>query len=166
MADGATHIWFVEDDMYIPKGVLTEMIAIANTGKKYVCCDYKMTKGANINTAWLDRHKVWWTGFGCTLIDLSIFHKKGKPYLTADREIRMDQLHPLKYTYLNQVPPYGTYDILFGIWCHENNIELNLVPNRLVGHLRTESLVKKRHNTGMYPITDLSEVLDTEAVNV
>lgn len=158
--DGASHIFFVEDDMYIPEGVITTMIHLAEEGRPYVCCDYKMAKDTKINTALESNGIIWWTGFGCTLIDLSIFKKKGKPYLTADKEVRIDQMRPLKYTILNRVPPYGTFDILFGIWCRQNQIPLYVVPNKLVGHLRTESLIKQRSNNGMYPITDLSSVLD------
>jgi hypothetical protein len=141
-----THILFLEEDMVIPEGGLEAMIELAKQGHKYVAIDYKVTPV--VNAIQYNGDKPWFTGFGCTLFDRTLFEKEFQdPWLSDEYDILIDQMTPLKYHIEKRKgnqPVYGKYDVLFGSKCHELGLEITVVPDMMCAHLRTDT---KRETT-------------------
>jgi len=145
----ATHILFLEEDMVIPEYGLARMATIAANGAQYVTIEYALEGGQSIMRLGSD---VLWSGLGCTLIDISLFERKGEPFFTNDKTISYTGG---KMELLNQTNKYGGHDVLFGLWLKEQGIPITIVPNMQCKHLRLASWERKTVNEGVHAIYSL-----------
>ena len=142
--------------MEIPKSGLTKMITLATLGKRYVAIDYKVTP--DINAVMYNGSEPWFTGFGCTLFDRTLFEKEfHDPWLSDEFDVVIDSMKPLKYhvqKHGGTQPVYGKYDVLFGSQCQELGIEVTVVPDMMCSHLRTETK-RELTNNNVFQITEI-----------
>jgi hypothetical protein len=151
-----THLWFVEEDMEIPQGVLTQMIKKAEMGFEIVAVDYPMTDTVR-TTIFEDNAKTLWSGFGCTLISRRIFEDVlHAPWLSSEHTVYIHKEHPFTYTVKEEPESkdkvYGRYDIWFGLQMKEKGIPIAVIPNVKCNHLRMKSWERKTVNNGAHDI--------------
>jgi hypothetical protein len=154
-----THIWFVEEDMEIPKGALTRMIEEADKGAEVVAIDYPLTKDIR-TTMFYDEGTPLWVGFGCTLISRRIFKDVLKmPWLTAEYTVYIDQMIPFRYHIAFEPDKkdkvYGRYDIWFGMQMKEAGIPITVIHDYVCKHLRISSWERKQVNAGSHEIYEV-----------
>jgi len=157
-----THILFVENDIVIPAGGITEMIRIIESGARHVAIDYGMVVNPSRNgnsTIVEDKGKVMWTGFGCTMFDRTIFEKEfAYPYFTDAYQYRILGQNPLRYFKETKKGKYGYLDIHWGIEANERGITLNKVKGYRCKHLRIPEFeqYRKQDNNGLYNIREIT----------
>lgn len=157
----ATHILFVEDDMYIPEGVISSFIDKASHGVRYVSIDYgfiKDEKGIGNTSVFQNSEGVWWTGLGCTLLDLGMFVQEFEyPFFTDEYKVSFTTTEPFQYTITQSDDKhrYGRFDTYFGIQCMKKNIKKVVIPGRAI-HLRSSNLNRTMDNNGLFDIQRLT----------
>lgn len=146
-----THLLFVEDDNVIPPGGLGLMATKASGGERVVHIEYNMVGGST--SAMRINGFIYWCGFGCTLIDRTIFEEMPDPYLTVDKTIVFDgPPRDMKYHIEDKTNSYGGFDALFGLYLKDKGINICVLENIQAKHLRMDSLDRKEINDGRYII--------------
>lgn len=158
LATDCTHILFVEEDMEIPKGGITEMIRLANEGKQYVCIDYPLLPTLRSCIMRDENGKPIFSGFGCTMFDRKLFDDMKDPWLTQDYDVMIDSMKPFKYHIQERTNKdykvYGKYDVYFGALMREKGVPITEVP-MLCNHLRMRSWERKETNNGAHEIYEI-----------
>ena len=149
-----THILFIEDDMKLTLGTISDMIGYVNeTGAKYLAVDYPMRENEiGHTTVWERGGSIYWTGLGCTLVAREVFELIGNPYFTDEYTVKIIKDDPFEYKISKQKRPYGGQDIYFGLQLREHGIKLHVLPDRRAVHMRCDNLQKKEINDAQYQI--------------
>lgn len=109
-----THLWFVEEDMGLPKGVLKKML---QADAPIVACDYPIPPKPSATVFYDPSKQAYFTGTGCLLVKREVFNKK--PYWRADIEwgirVEQDQLYLTPRRVNPERDIYGHHDITFGL---------------------------------------------------
>lgn len=101
-----SHIWFVDDDMALPEGILQELIA-ADTD--IALADYPVCK--DIPTAHFRDGEFLYGGLGCVLVKADVLHALGEPYFSTAVRYSFKNLEParVKHPYKE----HGLHDVHF-----------------------------------------------------
>jgi len=130
MDAGCDYLWFVEDDHYLPDGILDKLLAM---DADVAACDYPIGRFGHVITTYTNGFKQ--TGFGCTLIKRSVFEKLERPYFSTKMSysINGDTVYPIEVTDENQEHIHGQHDVDFyyRLWKMGITIETCDTP---VGH--------------------------------
>lgn len=120
----ADFTWLVEEDNYMPPGVLAALLTrawVEPPGYHVVTCDYYNHQGSN----WVVERtigKVDFYAFGCTLVSSGVWRKIGAPYCFNGHHIKFDAagnaVEDLRSTY-----KYGGQDIDFSFRIHKLGIK-------------------------------------------
>lgn len=159
MVWGADYLWFVEEDMLIPDGVLQGMLA---ENKPVMAVDYPVGE-KRYSTLAIKGGEILWCGLGCTLFARDVFEKtKGKEYgkwFETDKTVRITDKDKMEYVIDENVPyKYGGHDILFGIKLRENGIPIVRLPGVIAGHMRVEDYGKRETNSGVHTIKTMDRI--------
>lgn len=138
-----THIWFIEDDMVFPEGILKDLLA---ADEDIISCDYPIAKYPSGTILYDCEDQAIFTGTGCMLAKPKVFANMPRPIFRADIEWVFKQIgNRVKFTAKNADPNkvYGHHDISFGIWQYMNN-----KPIAVSKHILAQrKLVKKGDNS-------------------
>lgn len=138
-----THIWFIEDDMVFPEGILKDLL---EADEEIISCDYPIAKYPSGTILYDCEDQAIFTGTGCMLAKKRVFDKMPRPVFRADIEWTFRQYgQKVKFTARNADPNkvYGHHDISFGIWQYMNN-----KPIAVSKHILSQrKLVKKGDNS-------------------
>ncbi len=147
LAEGATHIWFVEEDNPPPEDALDKLLA-ANSD--IACIDYGVNGWGCVTKT--PEGEVLWCGLGCTLVKREVFEKVPKPWFRVDKTLRLNdwtwQDLPEEYIKTKQ---YGSLDIWFFTQCRKYGFSITQVEGE-VDHLQLISLGKRETNNGLHVI--------------
>jgi hypothetical protein len=145
----ATHLFFLEEDVVIPDGGLGKMATAAANGMSYVHIEYPMENGTSVMRI---GEQIYWTGLGCTLIDLNVFIQKGEPFFSNNKTVGYING---KMEMLNHINKYGGHDVLFGLWLKDKGIPITVIENMQAKHLRLATWERKTNNEGQHSIYTL-----------
>lgn len=115
-----SHIWIVEDDMVLKKGILKELLSHK---ADIAASDYPVSDKPS-GSVYYDNHKrPLFTGTGCILIKTKILKDMPKPVFRADIEWGFGSYgDKLKFTprFINKDKVYGYQDVNFGLYHYIN----------------------------------------------
>lgn len=115
---GASHVWVVEEDMILPEGVLTDLIA---AGAPFAVADYPVRGGMSVHRD--GDGAVMWAGTGCLFADANAMRDEA-PF-TAEFQFE------LRGGLWVKVPAspgaYGLHDIEFGLRLHTRGEPLHVI---------------------------------------
>lgn len=144
-----THLWFVEDDMVLPAGVLQQLLdADANA----VTCDYPVTKDDRGSVFYDQGGSVVFCGTGCLLVKRQVFDSIKAPYFTD--KVRWTMLNygeAVKLTGVYGSAGYGTHDITFSIKLWKTGVIIEVLKTKL-GQRKLVALGKPGTNEGAHNI--------------
>ena len=149
-------LWFVEDDMILPKGILRKMFA-----KNYpvVALDYPFKQDGD-STVLHDPHGyAFWTGTGCLLVAREVLENMQKPIWRTDQTfdpfIDKDTIHFWPRA-LDKVY-YGLHDLNFGLTLYSSGLPIMTMEDE-GGQHKLAKLGTPKSNQGVHDIYDLTEV--------
>ena len=152
-----SHLWFVEDDMVLPDGILQDLLA---ENANAVTCDYPVTKTGRGSVFYDGGGSVVFCGTGCLLVKRKIFNGLRAPYFTD--KIRWSILNygeAVKLVALDgDVDGYGLHDITYSIKLWNNGIVIKVLPIKL-GQRRLIALGDSGSNNGAHKIEVWTKVV-------
>lgn len=111
-----SHIWIVEDDMILPKGILKELL---DTNERIIVCDYPLVKQPSGTILYDKDDNAIFTGTGCMLARKEVFKDIPRPIFRSDIQWGFKLVgDKIKFTAENVHPDkvYGYHDITFGLY--------------------------------------------------
>lgn len=153
LGDGATHLWFVEEDTVPPTGSL-ESLSQANCS--VACIDYGVSGWGCITRNYQD--EILWCGLGCTLVKREVFEALDKPYFRVDKVLRQNdwtwQTLPEEYI---KNKNYGALDIWFFNQARKKGFKIVQIPGE-AEHLQLDELGKRGVNNGLHIISQKPQI--------
>lgn len=153
--ESVTDLWFVEEDMFLPKGVLDEL---AYARDPIAAVDYPVAPG--VGSVRTRDGEVLFTGTGCLLVKREVFEKIGKPYFRTDIEYLLPDYTPIKTKGSSGV--YGKHDVTFGMTVREHGYYITVV-DKPAGQYRMVKRGAEGRNDGYHKIvtwTDINREVD------
>lgn len=111
-----SHIWIVEDDMVLQKGILQDLIA---ADKDSIACDYPIIEQPSGTIMYDTQGQAIFTGTGCLLVKTPILRAMPDPVFRADISWEYkSQGGKLVFSAVERDPQriYGQHDITFGLY--------------------------------------------------
>lgn len=149
-----THILFVEEDMEVPPTAIAWMMKAAEQ-HRIVLVDYKVR--SDVKTIQYDDKGILFFGFGCTMIDRTVFEKEfTDPWLTAKYALSIREGGKYEpYEIAEGQDVYGKYDVYFGWQCRQKGIAIAVMSDVLCKHLRLQSWERKESNNGVHQVYEI-----------
>lgn len=143
-----THVFLLEEDIFLPPGTLQKMLAI---DAPVVFCNYPvLDTGEGTGTIYSRHGQIWHGPTGCALVKKEVFEQLNKPWFETDYSF-----HAKTWELMNIRNKYGGQDIHWGYKLRRAGIEMKQVPNWQVEHLRCAQLTRIENNNGAYEIRKL-----------
>ena len=143
----ADYLWFVEEDMLIPKDTLQKMYMLM---QPIVAVDYPVGEkryGCIARKA----GEILWFGLGCTLIHDEVFEEIKEPWFETSKTVRITNEDPFEYVIDKNVPnKYGGHDILFGLKAKEKGVEIMQLEGVTAGHIKPVETGREGSNSGIH----------------
>lgn len=130
LAWGAQVTWLVEEDNYMPPGVLKALLKLR---LPVAACDYYNHEGSGPVS--MRAGKVEFVAFGCTLVRSGVWRLIGPPYVNKGKRLRFAPCGNAEEE--DTYHRYGGQDLDFSLRCHRLGVQvgrLSLAEWR-VGHL-------------------------------
>lgn len=151
------YIWYVEEDMVLPKGILRELL---NANVDVAACDYPVGGGKGGTVLYDPDGTPFFTGTGCMLVKTSILRRM-KPPIWRD-DIRWEPYVEDGFIHFRihqrEEDIYGQQDIAFGLRLYANGH-----PVKVIKHTIGQREVLKRggrgSNNGYHEIIDRTEIV-------
>lgn len=155
---GVTHLWFVEEDMVLPKGVLRHIIwEMTEAHCSAIACDYPLVQAPSATIYRDPRGKAYFTGCGCLLVKRKVFDKP--PYWRADViwdiDIESDYLKVTPHWAKGKV--YGMQDITFGLSLYIKGTPIN-ISSMVCGQREVVKRGNKDSNAGSHKIIEYTDI--------
>lgn len=142
MAWGAEYLWFVEEDMILPDGILVDLL---KCDELIVTADYPVIGGHH--TA-IEYPLVTLTGTGCLLVDREVFEKFDLPYWKSQAyNLSNWQALPTRMS-------YGGHDAHFSKLVSDLGYKIKIVE-RTCGQYRMDTPGQAGENEGTHLIQEL-----------
>lgn len=156
-----THLWFVEEDMVLPKGILRHQVwEMTDKHAVAVAADYPLVQAPSA-TVYRDPYGyAYFSGCGSLLVKRSVFTKE--PYWRADIqwhiEIKEDCLE-IAPKWADAGKVYGQQDITFGVSLYLKGTPI-LVSSMTCGQRTIEKVGGKDNNAGFHQIVEYNTISD------
>jgi len=149
LADGADWIWMVEEDMVVPAGCLSAMLA---TGIIVVTAKYKI-RGGTWSHVLDSAGKLVCSGVGCLLVHRTVYASLGEPYFRTNVSWCYEPRLGLCRNYL-ETRPYGGHDVDFYGRITALGISGVVVDVRCA-HLKVETWGRQGSNDGCHKVVEI-----------
>lgn len=113
-----THVWIVEEDMVLPKGILQELI---NLNAEVATTDYPPTEGTKCIQYDADGN-ILYSGTGCILIQREVFELMEKPLFRTDHIYTPQGKLLGKRDKREKI--YGQHDVYFFMQLHRLGVSI------------------------------------------
>ena len=157
--DGASDLFFIEEDTVPPEGVLKELLC-AKEEVSFV--DYSVA-GWSCSMFEESRKEYIWCGLGCTMVKRSVFEKLYKPYFRTDKKFRLNDL-----VWLDIDRPEKAY-VGHDIWFFLNSYKMGVKFKKIEGecrHLGLKSLGQSEINNGLHSIFEKQKIVKQQVINL
>jgi hypothetical protein len=147
---GADAIWFVEEDMELPKHILDDLlIELQSSVHSVVAADYPIT--GRDSTVFIHEGKVMAVGMGCMLVSAKVFEALGEPYFRDNVEYGLPEWEPI---YMLPGTGYGRQDVDFGYRVNQLGLSIGVLEER-IGHFKVETPGNPMSNNGVHKVMKL-----------
>lgn len=155
--DSITHLWFVEDDMILPSGILQKML---DMNVAVVTADYPTTDYGG-GAVFKVKGRVIFCGTGCTLVKREVFDELTKPYFHTDVCWNVKNYGEfIKIIAVKRgtaIDGYGLHDVNFCMNLYRLDIPIHDV-GFTIGQRKLKALGKSGSNNGAHQIEEWTKV--------
>lgn len=149
LAKQVTHIWIVEEDMFIPRGTLDELVSLESD---IALCDYPDKRtgkpfGKYINT------EFQYAGIGCVLIRVGVFSKMEFPYFRKALYQTGDDDLPKFVKFREAGDGYGGHDVHFYQEAKRLKLSISVSTLKSIGHMMVSKTGEDINDFGQHEIT-------------
>lgn len=165
-----THLWYVEEDMVLPKGILKHMMGeLVENGWGAVASDYPLTQAPS-STIYRDPYgAAYFSGCGCIIVKRETFKYLNKPYWRSDIRWNLD----LEHDYLSVKPEwvkdnqsvYGFQDITFGLSLYLQGHPI-MVSSMSCGQRILTHVGNKESNNAHHVIKEYNDLTELKTFSV
>lgn len=157
-----THLWYVEEDMVLPKGILKHLMAeLTENNWSVVAADYPLLQVPSATIYRDPNNQAYFSGCGCTLMTRKPFKLLKKPYWRTDIEWLREQ----KGDYIEVTPKwvkdtskvYGFQDITFGVSLYLKGEPIQ-ISSMTCGQRKVIEKGHKDNNHGHDKIVEYSDI--------
>jgi hypothetical protein len=144
LATDAPWLWYVDDDMQLPRNVLTEML-YASYKSPVVVAHYPCTAKGN-DAVHIRNGKFESAGMGCVVVKREVFDQLEKPYFRTDTEYVWDTDHLQPYPVDPSKIRHGGHDVDF----FQRLLKIGITPaiiETTCGQYYTDAIKKYGNNT-------------------
>ncbi len=153
-----SHLWFVEDDMILPDGLLKELI---QADQDAIACDYPTTNKGQGGMFIDSEGTVVFSGTGCLLVKREVFNRLRKPYFTTKYKWNFqnygDHLRFTSFISGKKQEGYGLHDVTFGLRLYAQGTPIIQHPT-VLGQRKLIALGKQGTNDGAHQIEEWTMV--------
>lgn len=154
-----THLWFVEEDMVLPKGILRHQVwEMTDKHAVAVAADYPLVQAPSA-TVYRDPYGyAYFSGCGSLLVKRSVFTKE--PYWRADIQWHIeikDDILEIAPKWADAGKVYGQQDISFGVSLYLKGTPI-LVSSMTCGQRTIEKVGGKDNNAGFHQIVEYNKI--------
>lgn len=149
LADGASHLFYVEDDTVPPAGALEKLL---NAEGDIAAIDYGVNGWGCITRGKIDG-EIKWCGLGCTLVKRRVFEALEKPYFRDDQQLRLNDMQWIPAPENR----YGGQDIWFSCKAREKGFKIVQVQGECK-HLKLDALGTPEENNGAHKISQKPKI--------
>lgn len=149
LADGCSHLLFIEDDTVPPKGALEKLL---HADGDIAAIDYGVNGWGCITRGKIDG-EIKWCGLGCTLVKRRVFEALEKPYFRDDLQLRLNDMQWIPAP-KNR---YGGQDIWFCSKAREKGFTIVQVQGECK-HLKLDALGIPEENNGAHKISQKPKI--------
>lgn len=155
LADKPDLVWFVEEDMVIGKGALTEMLTMIYNGYKVVTGEYVDRRTNKNLTVKNEVGTVLFCGMGCLLVQASLFPLLTAPYIKRGCFKRIDTPNGSDYELVEgkNTDWYGTQDVYLTLKLRQLAGVIGVIKAP-VGHLELLKTGDDLKNNGTHAIIE------------
>lgn len=146
LADGCTHLLFIEEDTVMPDGGFERLLGAQSD---IAAIDYAVA-GYSCITRSKDTGEALWCGLGCTLVKSEVFDKLEKPYFRSDKALLLNDWPNITWIDAG-AQAYGGQDIYFCMMAREKGFKIEQVDGE-AKHLRLKELGRSEINKGLHQI--------------
>jgi hypothetical protein len=155
LALNPTHVFLIEEDIYLPPGTLQRMLAV---DAPVVFVNYPvLDTGTGTGTVYSKHGQVWHGPTGCALVKREVFSQMKYPWLETQYSFDARD-----WKMMNIPNKYGGQDIHWGYKLRKLGIEMKQVTNWQAQHLRCAQLARIENNNGCYDIRRLKPLRNTQ----
>lgn len=152
---GASKIWIVEEDMYLPSGILWEMLTEMSEGHPIVAADYPVLPG--VMAVSRDENGVVMTaGTGCMLADAYEL-KSMLPFDVGWQYVRYGDKLIRERTPSTDPTVYGQHDVDFSMRRYMMGKPIHITPTRCNQFRVVREATPKRNELGWHEIALIQE---------
>ena len=132
-----THGWFIEEDVVVPDGALSALLAL---DADLAAIDYPLKVGKSLSHREAD-NRVCWMSLGCTLVKRRVFDVLPVPYFRSDRKLVAiydgSAAKGWRFELRQRERPddYGNQDVYFSGQALIHDLSMRIVPLMLCDHL-------------------------------
>lgn len=157
-----SHIWFVEDDMMLPKNCLKDLLAEKQDA---VTANYPLTKDGTSAIFADPEGNAIYTGTGCLLVTLDFIKKFKFPVFKSDTcwDIKINKDHITVKPKKSEVGQYGLHDINFSLQAYKNKTPIKISKVKC-GQRKLLALGQAGTNNGEHIISRWNGVKEPETV--
>lgn len=152
-----THIFFVEDDMILPRLILDKMLTM---DVPVVTCDYPVSKEGQGSIFKNAEGQIIFAGTGCLLVKRAVFNKLKAPYFRTDIRwgaINHGSFVRMRANYMPNAPEgYGLHDVTFGMKLWQAGIPISESDN--IGQRKLIKLGEPGTNEGAHQIETWTKI--------
>lgn len=148
-----THIWFVEEDVVVPKGALE---ALYHLNVDIAAVRYPLKVDGRVSEELDDQGSILWQSLGCTLVRRHVFERLAEPWFKSGYVIA--SIHDgssstrRRYELVPGGKDYGNHDAYLCWNAREAGFTIGAAEGFLAGHLIVEGYGEPGKNKGCHRI--------------
>lgn len=155
---GYTHVLFVEEDMILPEGILSRMIA---RDAQAITCDYPLSHGSSGTVLYDQEGRALFTGCGLLLVTTELLRRMPKPIWRTDIKWELaadDGLVYFRGSQKTDPTVYGQQDVAFGLRLYANGMPIEIM-DETIGQRELITRGGRVSNAGFHTIEERTEVI-------
>jgi len=157
-------IWFVEEDVVVPPGILEKMLELINQGYDIVAVNYFLKRQPGVVSEKRDDDgNLLWVSLGCTLVKRAVFEGIAEPWFMTGYSVASchtgSSCVKRAWKLVKTNYPYGGQDAYFCWKAKEAGFKMVTLEEITADHLVLNKLGESDQNAGCHDISKVDKTV-------